>query len=201
MSAVLTRTAGAVGLRSAGELGLTGTAATVGGMPCVAGRFSVYNTWTEISSAAEGRFMERIARGAFTRTIREDRAHLRILFQHGTDPFIGDRPIAPIDGLGEDAAGAWYFGRLFDTIAARELVPLLEAGTLGSSFRFSVDRERFDDRPARSDGNPERLPERTILEATLYEVGPVTFPAYRNATAGLSNGNHPPRSASPSARR
>jgi HK97 family phage prohead protease len=194
--AVLTRVRGSVSLRTGGELGLTATAAGSAaiGMPYVAGRFSVYDTWAEISSLQEGRFMERIAHGAFSRTIREDRAHMRLMFEHGRDPFIGTRPIAPIDGLGEDGAGVWYFGRLFDTVAARELRPLLEAGVLGSSFRFSVDRERVDDRPVRSDRNPERLPERTILEATVYEFGPVVFPAYRTATAGVTTGAHPPRS-------
>ena len=31
----------------------------------------------------------------------------------------------------------------------------------------------------------------------MYEFGPVTFPAYRNATAGTSTGEHPPRSRPP----
>ena len=112
-------------------------------------------------------------------------------------PFIGSRPIAAIDGLGDDDVGVWYFGKLFPTLAAGELVPLLEAGVLGSSFRFSVVREQVADRPARSERNPERLPERTILEATVYEFGPVVFPAYRGATAAAVTGEHPapPRSA------
>jgi HK97 family phage prohead protease len=187
-----TRIAGAVGLRTAGELGLVGTqvGTAVGAMPFVAGRFAVFDSWAEISSQHEGRFMERIAPGAFTRTIRDDRAGMRLLFEHGQDPFIGSRPIAPVDVLGEDGVGVYYAGRLFDTIAARELRPLLEAGVLGSSFRFTVDRERVEDRPARSERNPERLPERTILAATVYEFGPVVFPAYRTTTAGTSAGQH-----------
>ncbi len=84
---------------------------------------------------------------------------------------------------------------MFDTIAARELVPLLEPGVLGSSFRFKVDRERLDERPTRSARNPEGLPERTITEASVFEFGPVTFPALRGATAGTPTGAHPPRSA------
>jgi len=32
----------------------------------------------------------------------------------------------------------------------------------------------------------EALPERTIREAKLYEFGPVTFPTYAGATAGLA---------------
>ena len=96
---------------------------------------------------------------------------------------------------GRTLSAPGYHGRLFDTLAARELHPLLEAGVLGSSFRFRVERERVDEFPLRSERNPERLPERTIIEATLIEVGPCTFPVYRGATAGTVPA--PPRSATP----
>jgi phage head maturation protease len=68
---------------------------------------------------------------------------------------------------------------------ALQLVPTMRAGQLGSSFRFRVLREQRDDRPPRSHHNPERLPERTIREATVFELGPVTFPAYAWITAGV----------------
>jgi HK97 family phage prohead protease len=187
MTALLTRTAGTVGLRNASELGLAATAGTVeAGMPFVAGRFSVYDQWTQISNSREGRFIEKIGRGAFTRTINEDRAAMRLLFEHGQDPFVGTRPIAPIDGLGEDATGVWYFGRLFDTVAARELRPLLEARppVLGSSFRFSVDREKVDDRPARSDRNPNGCPSGPSSRRPCTSLGRSCFrptPARRRA--------------------
>jgi phage head maturation protease len=47
-------------------------------------------------------------------------------------------------------------------------------------------RESIDERPARSSYNPEALPERTLREVKLFELGSVTFPAYAGATAGLS---------------
>ena len=37
----------------------------------------------------------------------------------------------------------------------------------------------------RSAHNPKGLPERTILEARVYEFGPVNFPAYSDATSQL----------------
>jgi len=43
----------------------------------------------------------------------------------------------------------------------------------------------MNDKPERSDYNPDALPERTIHEVELFEFGPVTFPAYAGATAGV----------------
>jgi HK97 family phage prohead protease len=168
----------------------------VGDMPFVSGLFSRFGEWARVDSRAEGRFMERFEPGAFARTIRENRSRIRIIYDHGQDGFINRRPIAPLDILGEDVRGGYFAGRLFDTVAGRELIPLLAAGVLGSSFRFGAIRQRSEDRPMRSDHNPERLPERTILEADLIEVGPTPFPVYAGSTAGLSTGEHPaPRSS------
>jgi prohead serine protease len=46
-------------------------------------------------------------------------------------------------------------------------------------------REEVVDDPGRSDHNPDNLQERTIREAKVYEFGPVTFGAYKEATATL----------------
>lgn len=61
----------------------------------------------------------------------------------------------------------------------------LKDGAYGSSFRFKVMKEDVDKNPDASDVNPGRLPERTITEVRLMEFGPVTFPAYEGATAGV----------------
>ena len=74
---------------------------------------------------------------------------------------------------------------MFDTAYNRELIPGLEAGVYGSSFRFRVVQEQWNDEPGVSDHNPKGLPERTITEVRLFEQGPVTFPASPTATAGV----------------
>lgn len=156
-----------------------------GAMPTLHGRFAVFNEWTEIDSAWEGRFLERIQPGAFKKTIAENRSGMRVLFDHGHDPNIGNKPLGPIADLRETDDGAYYEVPLLDTEYVRELLPGLQAGLYGASFRFKVMREDFDKRPERSELNPEGLPERTITEARVMEFGPVTFPAYDGATAGV----------------
>ena len=154
-------------------------------LPVLEGHFSKFNEWTEIDSVYEGRFLERIAPGAFKRTIKNNLERIRVLFQHGQDPQIGDKPLGPIEELEEDEQGARYKVPLLDTSYNRDLIPGLKAGLYGSSFRFSVVKEELNTKAKRSAHNPDGLPERTIQEARLFEFGPVTFPAYAGATAGV----------------
>jgi HK97 family phage prohead protease len=152
--------------------------------PVLFGHFARFNEWTEIDSVWEGRFMERFAPGAFRKTIREGRDKLRVLFQHGHDPEIGDKPIAAINDVREDDEGAFYEARLFDGLPSL-IMDGLRAGQYGASFRFGALREQWDEKPEASEHNPNGLPERTIKEARVAEFGPVTFPAYEGATAGV----------------
>lgn len=149
------------------------------------GHFAKFNEWTEIKSMQEGHFMERIAPGAFTKTFRENRGNIKVLFDHGHDPSIGNKPLGPIRDLKQDGEGAYYEVDMLDTSYNRDLIPALEAGLLGASFRFRVTREDFNRDAEESDWNPNGIPERTIREASVAEFGPVTFPAYAGATAGV----------------
>lgn len=165
--------------------GVETRAAQDGGMPTLTGYFSVFNQPTEIRSRREGHFMEQIAPGAFAKTFQENRERMRVLFQHGRDPQVADKPLGAIRALEEDAHGARYEVELLDTSYNRDLLPGLEAGLYGASFSFSVVREDFDPSPQRSASNPDGIPERVVREAKVSEFGPVTFPAYAGATAGV----------------
>lgn len=148
-------------------------------------RFSPFNIFYEVSSWWEGDFIERTVRGAFAKTMREQGDQVRCLYDHGYDPTVGNKVLCPADELREDADSAVLSGTLFDTSYNRDLLPGLQAGVYGSSFRFRVIKEEWNDEPGVSDHNPKGLPERTILEVRLYEAGPVTFPASPTATAGM----------------
>jgi len=160
-------------------------AAEDGGMPTMFGHFAVFNRWAEINSWMEGHFLERIAPGAFRKTFKENRDRIRALFQHGQDPQIGDKPLGAIEDLREDETGGYYEVELLDTAYNRELLPGLEAGLYGASFRFEVIRDEMNEEPDASSENPRALPERTLKEVRLFEFGPVTFPAYAEATADV----------------
>lgn len=155
------------------------------GMPTMFGHFAVFGEWTEIDSVFEGRFLERIDPAAVERTFAEDRGSMRVLFQHGRDPVVGDKPLGPIERLEATSRGAYYEVPLIDTSYNRDLLPALREGLYGASFRFTVEEEDWQRRPGRSDYNPDGLPERTILDMSVPEFGPVTFPAYAGATAGV----------------
>lgn len=163
------------------------------------GYLAVFDVWCEIHSWFEGDFIERVASGAFKRTFNDpaDRARLRCTFDHGYDQQLGDKPLGPIDDLREDDQGAWYEVPLLDTDYNRDfLLPTLQGrllngeqrgsdGLLGASFRFRVTDEQWVMEPKQSAHNPNKLPERTIIGVRLMEFGPVVYPAYVEASAGV----------------
>lgn len=154
-------------------------------MPTMEVRFSRFGTWYEIDSFWEGRFLECTEKGAFAKTIAESRDQVRVLFNHGYDPSIGDKILGSIEELSEETDSPVGTVPLFDTSYNRDLLPGLEAGVYGSSFRMRVIKDEWNDEPGRSDHNPDGIPERTIKEVRLFEFGPVTWPANPDSTAGL----------------
>lgn len=71
-------------------------------MPTMEVRFSRFGEWYEIDSMFEGQFLERTAPGSFAKTIAESRDAVKVLFNHGFDPQIGDKVLGPVDDLRED---------------------------------------------------------------------------------------------------
>jgi HK97 family phage prohead protease len=153
------------------------------------GHFAVFNRFTEIDSWYEGRFLEKVAPGSFTDTFIERANKIRVMYAHGHDPSIGDKPLGAPDLMREDTIGAYFESELFDAEYVNQLIPALRAGQLGSSFRFKVTGESFFEPSEASEENPQRLMERTITKVDLYEFGPVPFGAYDDATSGVRSGS------------
>lgn len=154
-------------------------------MPTMVVDFSVFDTWYEIDSWFEGCFLERTMAGSFKKTIKENRKNMKVLFDHGMDYQIGNKVLGPIDKLAEEATGPRAEVPLLATSYNEDLIPGIEAGLYGSSFRFRVIKDQWNDEPGTSDYNPKGIPERTILEVKLMEFGPVTFPANPDSTTGI----------------
>jgi phage head maturation protease len=118
--------------------------------------------------------------------MRDDRQRIRVLFQHGQDPQVGNKVLGKIKELREDTTGAFYEVELLDApYVSEHVLPGLRVGGYGSSFRFKVDKHLVRKRPPRSAENPSGLPETTLTKVKVQEFGPVTFPAYGAATAGV----------------
>ena len=145
-------------------------------------RLAPHDEWATIHSQTEGHFVERFSRSAYRKTMAERSP--KILFQHGKDSQIGEKPIATTDEVGEDEISPYARGKILDGVP--ELVlDGIRKGVYGASHRFSVVRETWDEKPKGGPHNPDKLPERTITEAMLHELGPVTWPAYATASASL----------------
>ena len=172
--------------------------------PRLVGHFARFDTFNEIDSATEGRFMERIAPGAFKKTFAENR-RIKVLFQHGRDPALGEQPIAKVTELREDRHGPYYEAELLEGVPPL-ILDGLRKGVYGVSYRFKVDpaRDEYVRNPGKSPANPNGLPERTIRQAWVYEFGPVTFPADAGADVAVRSLSDemsdpiPPRPVAPS---
>jgi phage head maturation protease len=159
------------------------------------GHFARFDEWNEIDSWYEGRFLERVAKGAYTKTFKERAGRIRSQFDHGHDSYFGSSPLGVFEVLREEDEGPYYEVALLDTDYNRDrLVPMLGGYTidgrslgsvLGASYRFRVISEEWVDPKTATAWNPSRLPERTIKEIMLYEAGPVVFGADEMATAGI----------------
>lgn len=133
-----------------------------------------------------GGFRERIAKGAFTKSLREN-PDILIAFNHNPSQLIG-RTSAGTATVVEDSVGLLVSVTPVDTALASDVTELVKTQHVrGMSFAFST----VDDHWWEKDGEVFR----ELRELKLYEVGPVTSPAYP-ATMIYANGGRQ-KAASP----
>ena len=123
-------------------------------------------------------FREEVSPGAFTQTIQQD--DVRALFNH--DPnFVLGRNVAKTLRLSEDEKGLMYEIDPPDTQFARDLMVSIERGDITqNSFSFSV---LPDGQEWREDSAGTLI--RTLTHVKLYDISPVTFPAYPSTDVSL----------------
>lgn len=117
-----------------------------------------------------GWFDEVIRRGAFARAIEEGQ-DVALLFNHNPDTVMARTTNGTLR-LREDDVGLWFEADLdANDPDAQRVVTKVRAGNVSQgSFAFDVRTEMWhQDRPR---------PLRELLDLNLYDVSPVTYPAY-----------------------
>lgn len=129
-----------------------------------------YQLWSDL--------YERVSRSAFDVALkRKDDA--RGLFNHDANHILG-RTASGTMRLSVDDVGLRYEIDLPNTPQAQAVAEAVARGDVsGSSFSFRVEKQTFE-RDAKRNAEI-----RTIEQVELFDVGPVTFPAYQATTSAM----------------
>lgn len=132
-----------------------------------------------------GGWRELIRPGAFAKTIR-DGSDVRALWNHNPDYVLGRTKSGTLR-LREDGHGLAIEIDPPDTTWARDLVETIRRGDVDQmSFGFIPVRSEvkvIDDHD--DNGQPRRSVIRELIEVRLFDVSPVTFPAYPQTEIGV----------------
>lgn len=136
----------------------------------IAGHAAVFYDGTQRTEYRIGDDMvERVMPGAFDRAIEEGH-DVRGVFNHDKNLILG-RTASGTMTLTVNPTGLLYNINPPDTQSARDVVTLIERGDVsGSSFKFTIRSEDMK----QEDG----VHVFEIRDVDLFDVGPVTFPAY-----------------------
>ena len=137
----------------------------------ISGYAAVFNKLSE----EMGCFREKILPGAFTKTIKND--DIRALVDHDSSRILG-RNTAGTLALTEDDKGLKVDITPPDTSIGRDILVSIERGDVsGMSFGFQTINDEWNT----VDGEEVR----TLTEVKLFDVSPVTFPAYPDTSVAV----------------
>ena len=132
--------------------------------PVIAGHAALFNTDADIG----GYYVERISPGAFSESIGAD--DIRALFNHSPDYVLGRNKAGTLR-LDEDERGLAIEIDPPDTQLARDLVTSIKRGDISQmSFGFFTKDAEWKT----ENGKDVRI----LKKVQLFDVSPVTFPAY-----------------------
>lgn len=141
------------------------------GLRHIVGYAAVFNTLSEEMCG----FREKIAPGCFAKTIKED--DIRALWNHDSNHVLGRNKSGTLT-LSEDERGLKIDILPPDAQWARDLMTSIERGDIDQmSFGFRTVAQLWEGE------YPEEI--RTLVEVKLFDVSPVTFPAYPDTEVGL----------------
>lgn len=144
--------------------------------PSISGHAAVFNEQADIMG-----FREQIAPGAFSDSIKTD--DVRALFNHDPNHVLGRNRAGTLK-LHEDRKGLAIEIVPPDTQFSRDLMTSIKRGDIDQmSFGFQVVAEEWREG---KDGEPDL---RTLKEVRLFDVSPVTFPAYTGTDVAVRSHN------------
>ena len=147
---------------------------TDSGGNAIEGYASVFDSWSE-ELGGESPFREKVVKGAFEETIQQD--DIRALFNHDPNYVLGRNRSGTLE-LAEDEKGLRVRIIPPATQWAKDLLVSIKRGDITQmSFGFTVilDRWSYED----------YMDVRELLKVKLYDVSPVTFPAYTQTECGI----------------
>jgi hypothetical protein len=149
--------------------------AKTGEKPGITGIASVYTQQYDA-----GYFVETIKRGAFDRALTE-KQDVRCLFNHNVDNLLG-RTKSETLRLADSEEGLSYdCDTDINTTVGRDVQAMIARGDLdGCSFSFNVLADNWRDEFDESGKWVKSY--REITDLDLFDVGPVTFPAYTDTS-------------------
>lgn len=144
-----------------------------GGM-CIEGHAAVFDSWSETLGGIFP-FKEKVRKGAFAESIGRD--DIRALFNHDPNYVLGRNRAGTLE-LVEDDVGLRVRITPPDTSWARDITTSIRRGDISQmSIGFVVE----DDEWSSKDG----IDTRELKKVRLFDVSPVTFPAYTATDVGV----------------
>lgn len=156
------------------ELRVVDSVSEPGVEPAIEGYASVFDSWSE-ELGGNSPFREKVVKGAFEETIQID--DIRALFNHDPNYVLGRNKAGTLT-LEEDEKGLKVRIVPPDTTWAKDLLVSIKRGDITQmSFGFTVilDRWSYED----------NIDVRELLKVKLFDVSPVTFPAYAQTECGI----------------
>lgn len=140
--------------------------------PVISGYVVVFDAASRILHDWSGQpFIERFAAGAFDAWLRTD-PELVALWNHNADLPLARRSRGTLQIAKDEHGLRFEMTPPESSWGADAIVAIQRGDVLGMSFLFEAVRDAWN--PPSADG----VAQRTVLESVLYEISPVTFPAY-----------------------
>ena len=133
----------------------------------IEGYASVFDSWSE-ELGGFAPFREKVCKGAFLETIEKD--DIKALWNHNPDYVLGRNTAGTLE-LKEDERGLYVKIKPPKTQWAKDLMTSMKRGDVDAmSFGFAVVLDKWY-----TEGDTDV---RELLKVKLYDVSPVTYPAY-----------------------